>query len=82
MVTALDLHHVHLLVTSRNQPDIQETMTAPITWGRISIEEAMVQPDIRRYVSHTIDSNLRLARLPEAVRNTIKGRVADQGKGM
>jgi hypothetical protein len=82
MVTALDLHHVHLLVTSRNQPDIQEAMTEPVLWGQITIEQGMVQPDIRRYVSYTIESNRRLSRLPETVKNAIKARVVNQGKGM
>jgi hypothetical protein len=74
--------HVHLLITSRNQPDIQEAMSSPIFWEPLSIEHEMVQPDIDHYVSSAISSNRRLSRLPETVKDAIQTRVASEGKGM
>ncbi|KAJ3534689.1 hypothetical protein NM208_g7438 [Fusarium decemcellulare] len=81
-LAALDLHRVHLLITSRNQPDIQEAMSEPIAWAHITIEDSLVQEDINRYVSYTINLDRRLRRLPEKTKDAIKTRVGDEGKGM
>ncbi|KAF4985672.1 hypothetical protein FDECE_16403 [Fusarium decemcellulare] len=81
-LAAMRLHHVHILVTSRNQPDIQDAMSEPIPWAHTTIEDRMVQGDINRYVSCAISLDRRLSRLPETTKDAIKTRVGDEGKGM
>ena len=74
--------HVHVLVSSRSQPDILEMMTQPVLWNQIVTKPEFVQPDVRRYVSHTVEGNSRFSRLSEVARNAITYRVADQARGM
>ena len=81
-LTALNLRNIHLLVTSRNQPDIQDAMMEPVQWDQITVEQHMVQPDIGRYVSFRIESNPRLRRLPKDVKQAVETRVANQAKDM
>ncbi|KAF4459312.1 ankyrin repeat, partial [Fusarium albosuccineum] len=81
-LAALKLPHVHLLVTSRNQPDIWEAMSWPTYWSHVAIDNDMVQNDINHYVSYTINEDIRLFNLPETTKDTIKTKVSDEGRGM
>lgn len=74
--------HLRILVTSRNQPDIQDALANPIYWPPVPVESGMVQADIRIYVERTIQSHARLSRLPPEVKDAIRIRVVDEGRGM
>lgn len=76
-----DLKHLHLLVTSRTQPDIQEAMTKPLYWNRVTIDEGMLQTDIQLYVNHAIETS-RMRLLLPSTKDAIRRRLVDQGKGM
>ncbi|KAK1830651.1 heterokaryon incompatibility protein-domain-containing protein [Podospora conica] len=79
-IAGLKLHHLHILVTSRDQTDIRKALGA---WPRVVVDAKMVQADIRLFVDGSLNSEFcRLSELPEEVKDAIRVRVVDQGKDM
>lgn len=76
------LSHLHLLVTSRDHADIRQALTKPLDWSEVVVEEHLVQADIGRYVSNTIEGDRRLRSLNSNMKQEILQRVAVEGGGM
>jgi ankyrin repeat domain-containing protein 50 len=76
------LSHLHLLVTSRDHADIRQALTKPLDWSEVIVEEHLVQADIGRYVSNTIEGDRRLRSLNSNMKQEILQRVAVEGGGM
>ena len=73
---------IHLLITSRDRAYIRDALAEPLNWQEITIEEHIVQEDIRRYVSRTINTDRRLRSLSAPLRQAIFKRVGDESRGM
>ena len=74
--------YLHLLVTSRDHADIRQALTKPLDWCQVVVEEQVVQADIKRYVSNTIEDDRRLRSLTSNMKQEILQRVAVEGGGM
>lgn len=77
-----DLPYLHLLVTSRDHADIREALTKPLSWNEVVVEKHLVQADVERYVSNTIERNRKLRSLGSDLKQEILHRVAVKGNGM
>lgn len=81
-LSGMNLDHISLLATSRDQPDIQEAFTEPVAWSQTTMYPNKVQQDIDTYVSQTLQSNRRLKRLSSEVKETIKAEIGNRADGM
>ena len=81
-IASQQLSHLHLLVTSRDHADIRQALTNPLDWSEVVVEEHLVQADICRYVSNTIEGDRRLVSLNSSLKQEILQRFAVEGCGM
>ena len=76
------LPNLHILVSSRAEPDIEFQLrylsTAPI----ISMTNASVNSDIADFISHAIKSEPKLSRWPQHIRSKIQIELLQQSQGM
>ena len=77
-----DSSNIHLLVTSRDRAYIRDALAEPLDWKEITVEEHLVQADIRRYVSNAIGADRTLRSLSASLQQDILKRVSDEGRGM
>ena len=77
-----DLFGIHLLVTSRDRAYIRDALTEPLDWKEITVEEHLVQADIRRFVTHAIEADRTLRSLSASLQEAILKRVGDDARGM
>ena len=73
--------NVHILVTSRTQREIEESLREVVTFDLLPVDTQSVQADIRTFVASEIRSHKLLRRLPQC-HDAILTRVADQSHGM
>ncbi|MCJ1437731.1 hypothetical protein MMC27_007118 [Xylographa pallens] len=71
---------IHLIVTSRQESDIQEALIPLLTWPAIPIQGARVRGDIEAYVDHQITTYLR--RLSTDLKEEIKDTLLQGANGM
>jgi hypothetical protein len=76
-----ELEMLHLLVTSRRENDIEETLT-PLVTGQICIQSALVDADIRIHIREQLQNDTKLKRWPENVRIEIEKTLMDRANGM
>lgn len=81
-LSALNMQNVGLFVTSRDQPDIREALTAPIFWNQTPFDSDAVQVDIETYVRQFISKNRRLCQLSPAIRQLIQTTIVEEAGGM
>lgn len=81
-LSALNMQNVGLFVTSRDQPDIREALTAPLLWDQMPVDSDAVQGDIQAYVTQSISANLRLCQLFLGIRKLIQTTIVGQAEGM
>ena len=72
--------NIHLIVTSRQEPDIQEALSPLLTGSAISIHGAQVSGDIEAYVDHQITISLR--RLSTDLKEEVKDTLLRGANGM
>jgi hypothetical protein len=81
-MTSLKLNNFHLLVTSRNEPDLQQSFTYPVPWSEEMMEETAVNRDIGLYVSRILEHSPLLRHQDEVVKRLIRKRLVNEGRGM
>lgn len=78
-----DLSHLHVLATSRNEREIDEAF---ISWlseqDRVSIQNSMVNDDIRSYVEKVLQTDPRMNRWPPTARDEIQTALMSKANGM
>jgi hypothetical protein len=79
---SLRLAHLHVLVSSRNEPTIEEALSQPVQWNAIMIPRSSVNVDIDLYVCNTIESDMRLRRQSKATKEYIITRLVNGADGM
>jgi hypothetical protein len=74
--------NIHVLITSRTQREIEETLYESVAWDSFHVDSKHVQDDIRTFVNSEIQSHRALRRLPQQTRDAILSRIVDQSNGM
>lgn len=74
---------VHLLLTSRVLPVIQEVLKGKLSkFISVSFEDEKVDLDIARHVEHTLQNDPKLSGFPQHLKAEIKTRLVEGAKGM
>lgn len=77
-----NLPNVHILITSRAQREIEETLQEGVVWDLFPVDTESIQGDIRTFVNSEIQTHRGLRRLPQQTQDAILSRVVDQSNGM
>jgi hypothetical protein len=77
-----DLPHVHILTTSRLEPDIEEVFAQIPNISRVPIQNARVDADIRQYVEAQLVKIPRLASWRLQLREEIRESLVEGAHGM
>ena len=81
-IAGLKLAHLHLFVTSRNEPDIEQALNYPIRWVETTMREEEVNADIDIYVTTFLESSTRLRNQEKRTKDLIRRRLVSQGGSM
>jgi len=82
-LSALSLPHLHILVTSRDQPDIREAMISNSGSKSVSMNNPSVQTDISTFVSRAVQRDAGLRPWEQLIREFLVGDPNDTpSKGM
>jgi hypothetical protein len=79
--TGSDLLHVHLLLSSRQEKDIEDVLK-PLVDSQISIQGADVDPDIRLYVQDRLSRDRKLKKWPTEIKEEIERSLMGKVNGM
>jgi hypothetical protein len=81
-LAAQRLPHVRILLMSRYDPSIKETLTDTIQWTSTPIDTTAVETDIDRYVRRTLESRHSLQRQSDDSKKAIISRLVKDSNGM
>jgi ankyrin repeat protein len=76
------LSNLHIMVSSRMESDIDNRLRCLITSPTMSLTNPSVNSDISRYIQHFIDSEPKLCRWPQHIKNDIQYSLSEQSRGM
>lgn len=84
IIAGWELQNLHLLVTSRREPDIESTLEEIVDdQRRICLESALVDKDIQRYVQHRLATDKTLRRWrKDDIRQEIETILSSKANGM
>jgi hypothetical protein len=74
--------NIHLLVTSRQEIDIKESITPHLTVPALSIQDAGIMDDIKKYIKSQLISDLKLKSWSEDVKHSIECALTEGAGGM
>lgn len=77
-----DLPFLHILTTSRREPDIEEAFGQIPNISRVPIQNACVDADILQYVEAQLVKIPKLARLPLELRKEIRESLVEGAHGI
>ncbi|KAL5328216.1 hypothetical protein ACEPPN_001712 [Leptodophora sp. 'Broadleaf-Isolate-01'] len=80
-LTSWGAGNLHVLATSRRERDIEEALE-PLVTSEICLQSAIVDNDIRTYLSERLQNDSRLKRWPANVRGEIKDTLIEGAQGM
>ena len=75
------LHNLHILVTSRKEPDLSD-LDRMVTFPAIDIQESLVDSDIRLHVQRQLQNDPTLSRWPLATKADIEIHITQGAHGM
>jgi hypothetical protein len=81
-VKAWPISNIHLLVTSRPEPDIGEKLTPLLTTKAISIQGSEVESDIKLYIGSQLSTDPKLRKWSSEVKEEIEKTLIAGAKGM
>ena len=73
--------HLHILVTSRREPEIKDILR-PLATDTIALEESVVDGDIITYVRYRLQHDRRLSKWPDDIRSKIESALVKGANGM
>ncbi|KAH0563190.1 hypothetical protein GP486_002236 [Trichoglossum hirsutum] len=76
------LPNLHILVTSRNEPDINEALSALVTFPAICIQSKQVDADIRLYVKTELENDPKLKKWSIQIKKEIENTLVEGADGM
>jgi hypothetical protein len=74
--------NIHLLVTSRQEPDIETELTSLFTAPTISIKGAEVEADIKKYIAYELATDQKLSKWSDDLRAEIETTLTKETNGM
>lgn len=80
--TLPNAERIHILVTSRIEIDISNSLKVSHGWKHYEIQDSQVGNDIALYISSQIAAHQRLNCLPRRVKDMIKSRLINGAHGM
>ncbi|KAG4414253.1 hypothetical protein IFR04_012625, partial [Cadophora malorum] len=80
-LTSWGAGNLHVLATSRRERDIEETLES-LTTSEICLQSALVDNDIRIYLSERLQNDSKLKRWPANVRREIEDTLMEGAQGM
>jgi hypothetical protein len=80
-IHAWALDDLHIITTSRPEKEIKETLELLAT-NTVGLESALVEPDIRSYIRHTLEEDKRLRKWSLEVKNEVEIALAEGAHGM
>lgn len=81
-IESWSLSNFHLLVTSRQEPDIQGALTPLLTSIAIPVQGSEVESDIKLHIASELATDSKLRRLPDGVKAEIENTLAAGANGM
>ena len=81
VIQGWELSRVHLLVTSRQLPGIEETLL-DLSTSRICLQDSRMNEDITLYISDKLENDKTLAKWPPEIRKQIKMKLLTEEDGM
>jgi hypothetical protein len=76
-----DLSRLHLLVTSRQLPDIEESLTDLAT-EKICLQDSKMKEDIILYIADKLENDKSLSKFPPDIRLQVQNKLLQGGDGM
>lgn len=76
------LPNIHVLVTSRKEPDIDMALAPLVNLSSISIQTIKVQLDIHRYIKSQLDNDLELKKWSSSIKEEIENTLIEKAHGM
>jgi trehalose-6-phosphatase len=76
------LDNIHVLVTSRREPDIEETLLPLLRTPAISLQGSHVDLDIKLHISSQLSTDLKLKKWPDEIKAEIESALISGANGM
>lgn len=76
------LPNIHILVTSRKEPDIDKALASLPNLLSISVQSHQVQPDIQRYIKSQLANDLELKKWSPLMKKEIEITLVEKAHGM
>jgi hypothetical protein len=81
-IMSLSLSNLHLLVTSRLEPDINDVLSPLLTIPTVSVQGSAVQSDIELYIHEQLTTNSRLSKWANHIKADIEHTLLEGANGM
>lgn len=81
-ICSSSFNSLHLMITSRKELDIAETLEPLLCHAPVCIEASRNEEDIRRYVDSQIANDRRLKKLDDASKDAIRSKLVSGADGM
>jgi hypothetical protein len=81
-VRTMKSSNMHLLVSSRSDIDIKETLQGEPKFVVVNMKESLVDLDIKAYVEMRLSESPKLQRFEEDIKDIIRAKVLSGSKGM
>ena len=81
-IKSWSLPNLHLLSTSRQEPDIEDELTPLLTSAAIPIQGSEVESDIKLYIASELATDSKLRKWPSNIRVEIANTLAAGANGM
>lgn len=79
---ARSLSNLHVLVTSRREPDIEEVLTPLLTSPSMSLEGSEVDSDIQLHLAHQLATDTKLKKWSSELKSEIEDTLKNGANGM
>ncbi|KAL9064639.1 MAG: hypothetical protein Q9157_007759 [Trypethelium eluteriae] len=84
-LSSLNMTHLHTLVTSRNEPEIQNLFLpegSSVRWPSLTITKRSNSGDVQTYVTNQIEKDWKLKRLDSTIKEEIRRTLTNGAEGM
>jgi predicted transcriptional regulator len=80
-IHAWEIDDLHITTTSRPEKEIKDTLETLAT-RTVGLESALVEPDIRSYIRHTLEEDRRLRKWSAEVKDEVEVALIKGANGM
>lgn len=76
------VNNLHILVTSRREPDIEEHLVPLLTSPAVALQGSDVDLDIQLHITHQLTTDAKLKRWPNDIKSEIETTLLNGAHGM